>query len=115
MKPADVPSRPLCHNCHHLYHQNKGPSKGDIVDIKRRLIQKTLTQQGVNPVKEGYRKGFVVAAPYFVNHLVELGLMKQTGVLSEMVTVEHEPGAVLDASYELTEAWRALAEKWSLK
>ena len=104
----------FCHNCHQLYHQAKGPSESDIVAIKKRLIQKTLTQQGVNAVKEGCRKGFVVAAPYLVNHLVELGFMRQTGVLAEMGTADHEQSAVVDAAYELTDAGKALAGKWGL-
>ena len=70
----------LCHNCHHLYHQEKGPSKKDIMKIKKRLICKILTQQGVNAIKESYRKGLVVAAPYLVTHLIELGYMQQKEV-----------------------------------
>ncbi len=104
----------LCHNCHHLHHEGKGPSRADIMAIKKRLIQQTLTQQGVNAIKESRRKGFVVAAPYLVNHLVELGFFKQTDILSTVVTVEHEPAAVIDAVYELTEDGTALAKKWGL-
>jgi 5-methylcytosine-specific restriction endonuclease McrA len=33
----------LCHNCHHLYNQRKGPSEDDLRSIKKRLIYKTLT------------------------------------------------------------------------
>jgi len=105
----------LCHNCHHLYHQNKGPSKADIIAIKKRLICQTLTQQGINAIKEARRKGFVVAAPYLVNHIVELGLLKQTDIVSTVVTTEHESSAIVDAVYELTAAGVALTEKWGLK
>ncbi len=105
----------LCQNCHQLYHQNKGPSKQDIIAIKRRLIQRTLTPQGVNAVKESYRKGLVVAAPYLVNHLVELGFLRQTDILTSMATATNEQGVITDAVYELTEVGKNLAENWDLK
>jgi len=105
----------LCHNCHHLYHQNKGPSKDDIVAIKKRLISKVVTQYGINALKESYRKGFVAAAPYLVNHLVELGFLRQTDVLNSIVTPNHEQGAVQAAAYELTDKGRQFSEKWSFK
>ena len=105
----------LCHNCHHLYHQNKGPSKQDVITIKKRLIYRMLTQQGVNAVKECYRKGLVVAAPYLVNHLVEFGFLKQTDIITSMATADNEQGVVMDAVYELTTAGKILAEKWDLK
>jgi len=108
----------LCHNCHHLYHQNKGPSKEDIEKIKKRLISKTLTQQGINIIKESSRKGGVVAAPHLVNHLVELGYIQLTQVLS---TVGHDENdedddlgnsIISDAVYELTEDGKMFAQKW---
>jgi hypothetical protein len=51
----------LCHNCHHLYHQGKGPTKDDLVAIKRRLIYKTLTQQGVNVISTGRVRSLILA------------------------------------------------------
>ena len=45
----------LCHNCHHLYHEKKGPTIDDLKKIKKRLILKTLTQHGINALKEAYR------------------------------------------------------------
>lgn len=63
----------LCHNCHQCHHQNKGPSKEELLSIKRRLIIKTLTRPGLNALKEAYRRSLVVAMPFLVNHLVEMG------------------------------------------
>jgi hypothetical protein len=102
----------LCHNCHHLYHQNKGPSEDDMRIIKKRLIYKTLTQQGVNALKEAYRKGFVVASPYLVNHLVELRFLKHSHTITSYVSEEHEVD--IDAVYELTDEGKQFAQKWGL-
>jgi 5-methylcytosine-specific restriction endonuclease McrA len=41
----------LCHNCHHQYEQGKGLSLDKIVERKRHLIVKTLTQYGLNALK----------------------------------------------------------------
>ena len=102
----------LCHNCHHLYHEGKGPSEKDIKEIKRRLIGKILTRQGVNAVKESYRKGCVVAAPYLVNHLVELGYIRQTEILSNVIDDDSGNSVVVTAVYELTELGKLFAQKW---
>jgi len=101
----------LCHNCHHLYHQEKGPSKEDVITIKKRLICKLLTQQGVNALKEAYRKKLVIASPYLVNHLVELQLLR----LSESISTYETDEQIILAIYELTERGRKFAEKWDLK
>ncbi len=101
----------LCHNCHHLYHQGKGPSQNDLFTIKKRLICKTLTQQGVNALKEAYRNGLVVASPYLVNHLVESQFLKFTEYLSSY----ENDRQIIDAVYELTDKGKKFTEKWSLK
>ena len=101
----------LCHNCHHLYHQEKGPSQQDLNTIKKRLICKTLTQQGINALKEAYRNESVVASPYLVNHLVELQLLKRSDVISTYETDEQ----IIDAIYKLTENGKQFTEKWDLK
>jgi len=101
----------LCHNCHHLYHQGKGPTKDDLVAIKRRLICKTLTQQGVNALKEAFRNGLVVASPYLVNHLIELQFLKLSDTLMEYETERQ----IINAVYELTEKGKRFTEKWDLK
>ena len=103
----------LCHNCHQLYHQKKGPSLNDLRAIKRRLIGKTLTKQGVNALKEAYRSGIVSASPYIVNHLVEMQLLKQ--VRPHFVHEVDEKKTVGTAIYELTPGGKAFTEKWRLK
>lgn len=101
----------LCHNCHHLYHQGKGPSLEDLKKIKKRLILKTLTQQGVNALKEAYRNELVVASPYSVNHLIELQYLK----FSELISTLDTDKQIIDAIYELTEKGKEFTEKWDLK
>ena len=101
----------LCHNCHHLYHEGKGPSKEDLITIKKRLIGKYLTQQGINALKEAYRKNLVVASPYLVNHLVELQLLKFIDFISTYETEEQ----IINATYELTDKGREFTERWILK
>ena len=66
----------LCHNCHHKYHQNKGLTTEHIKTRKRHLIQKTLTQYGLNALKIADRNNFgVIAMPFLLYHLVGLGYM----------------------------------------
>lgn len=66
----------LCHNCHQKYHQEKGLTHQQIESRKRHLIQKTLTQYGVNALKIAARNGFgVIALPFLLYHLVDLGYM----------------------------------------
>jgi 5-methylcytosine-specific restriction endonuclease McrA len=55
----------LCHNCHHKHHQGKGLTRDQIEERKKHLIQKTLTQYGVNALKIAKRNGFgVIAMPF---------------------------------------------------
>lgn len=100
----------LCHNCHHLYHQGKGPSLQELKDIKKRLIYKTLTQQGVNALREAYRKGLVVASPYLVNHLVELQFLTSPDEISTYSNNEGE--CIINAAYSLTDKGKLFTEKW---
>jgi hypothetical protein len=100
----------LCHNCHHLYHQAKGPTLDDLKIIKKRLILKTLTQQGINALKEAYRKGSVVASPYLINHLIELQFLEFSDFIST-----YGPDQIIDAEYRLTEKGKLFTEKWDLK
>ncbi len=97
----------LCHNCHHLYHQNKGPAIDDLKTIKKRLILKTLTQQGINALKEAYREGSVFGAPYLLNHLRELQLLELSNPIPNV--------RLIDAEYKLTKKGKAFTEKWDLK
>lgn len=68
----------LCHNCHQRYHQNRGISGADIDTRKRHLIQKTVTTYGISALKIAGRNDFgVVAYPFLLLHLVDLGYMTQ--------------------------------------
>jgi hypothetical protein len=104
----------LCHNCHHIYHEQKGPSLEDLITIKKRLIYKTLTQQGINTLKEVYRKGLVVASPYLVNHLVEMQLLEYSEPLSSLGDDETNISVDIDAIYKLTDRGKKFVEKWNL-
>ena len=104
----------LCHNCHHLYHDNKGPTLTAIRTIKKRLIYRTLTQQGVNALKEATRKGVVVGSPHALNHLVEMRLLKFKGVITGLTTGDNRSTAV-NAAYELTPDGIAFTKKWRLR
>jgi hypothetical protein len=66
----------LCHNCHHEHHQDKGLTRQQIEDRKRHLIEKTLTQYGLNELKIAARNDFgVIAMSFLLYHLVDLGYM----------------------------------------
>jgi HNH endonuclease len=66
----------LCHNCHKRYHDGKGISDEHVIDRKRHLIHKTVTTFGVNAMKIAARNNFgVVAMPFLLYHLVDLGYM----------------------------------------
>ena len=66
----------LCYNCHQKHHQGKGLTTTQIEDRKRHLIQKTLTQYGLNALKIANRNDFgVIAMPFLLYHLVGLGYM----------------------------------------
>jgi len=105
----------LCHNCHHCLNENKGLSDEDIKVLKRRLIIKTLTQLGLNAMKEAYRKGCVVATPFLVNHLIELQYLKYADKISSFSDDETNTIVDINAIYTLTEEGKRLLEKWNLK
>ena len=102
----------LCHNCHALYHQQQGPSEDELRSIKKRLILKTLTQQGANALKEAFRKGIVVASPYLVNHLREMRLLESWETISsfEDGTMSTDTSVI----YKLTDIGREFIVKWNL-
>jgi hypothetical protein len=103
----------LCHNCHQSHHQSKGPTADELVEIKRRLIIKTLTRAGLNAMKYANRRSAVVAAPFLVNHLVEYGYLIQGEVISEWGETPQQ-NIVIGAAYSITDEGRALLEKWGL-
>lgn len=107
----------LCHNCHTMYHQNKGVSKSQIRGVKRRLILKTLTPLGLNAIKLCKRKKFIAGNPFTLSHLVELGFLKKVDVNS-WIGIENDEGKEteieIDVIYEITEKGKSFCKKWSL-
>ncbi|HUL31140.1 MAG TPA: hypothetical protein VLZ03_11870 [Thermodesulfobacteriota bacterium] len=106
----------LCHNCHQCHHQGKGPSAEEFIDIKARLIVKTLTRPGLNALKIASRKKGVSANPFMVNHLVEMRYLKCKEVVSTFMddndsTIE----IVSEAIYEISAEGQALLARWKLK
>jgi len=100
----------LCHCCHHRVHNNKGITQKEIKKIKKILIYKTLTQYGVNALKIGFRKnGKIIATPFLLCHLVDMGYMKQTDV--HMWTGEVDILAV----FELTDEGKELYRNWLIR
>jgi hypothetical protein len=72
----------LCHNCHRRFHEGKGVSEAHIRERKRHLIHKTLTTHGLNALKIAARNKFgVVAAPFMLYHVVDLGYMEKREIV----------------------------------
>lgn len=100
----------LCFNCHHRLTNGKGITKSDILKIKCSLIKITLTRYGVNAIKISYRnKVGIVAMPYLVLHLVDLGY------LSKKETQMGYGGIEVSAFFTLTKKGKLLYEKWLVK
>src|SRR5882672_3534400 len=106
--------RVLCHNCHQCHHQGKGPSAGDLRQIKRRLIIKTMTRQGLNALTEARRRGAVAAAPYLVSHLIEMGYLVCKEEISSWASDDESEKGVIEALYTITRQGTALLGKWDL-
>lgn len=106
----------LCHNCHTKYHQKKGILKKDIVEVKRRLILKTLTPLGLNALKLCYRKNYIAGNPFTLLHLVELGLIRKRDVNS-WTCIDDGDGEVeieMDVMYQITQKGKDFFKKWKL-
>lgn len=98
----------LCHNCHNRHHQDKGLSCEDIQNRKRHLIQKTLTQYGLNAMKIAKRNEFgVIAMPFLLYHLVQLEYM--TKEENQMGYGDQEDAT---ARYSITGKGKDLLLKW---
>jgi hypothetical protein len=98
----------LCHNCHKRFHDQKGISREDIVSRKRHLIARTITQYGVNALKIAARNDFgVVAMPFLLYHLVDLGLMRKAE--DQMGYGSQEDATAL---FSITEDGRRVLEQW---
>ncbi len=96
----------ICHNCHTSYHQGKGLEKSEIKKIKKRLIQRTLTQFGVNALKEAKRKSSVSGAPYVLSHLVDMGYLDFDELLMG------DPDRFDICVYKITDNGKELLDKW---
>ena len=98
----------LCHNCHTRYHQDKGLSYDQICDRKRRLIAKTLTTYGLNALKIADRNGKgVMAMPFLLFHLVDLGFMRK-----EEVQMTTDDDIEVSVKFSITDDGQALLRKW---
>ena len=101
----------LCHNCHHRYENDKGITKDDIEERKRRLIKKTLTQYGVNAIKIAARNNMgVVSMSFLMHHLVGLGFMKQE---KQIMSYGKQGQKVdMDVLFSITDAGKRFYNKW---
>jgi hypothetical protein len=100
----------LCHNCHRRFHDNKGVTESHVRDRKRHLIHKTLTIYGLNALKIADRNGTgVVAMPFLLHHLVDLGYMEQ----NEPV-MGYDPVGVVDFSGSPSEGMFDVAQEDAL-
>jgi len=98
----------LCHNCHNQHHQDKGLTRKDIENRKKHLIQKTLTQYGLNAMKIAKRNEFgVIAMPFLLYHLVQLEYM--TKEENQMGYGDQEDAT---ARFAITERGKDLLLKW---
>ena len=75
---------------------------------------KTLTVPGINALKCAYRRDGVVAMPFLVNHLVELGYLRQ-GDPIRWDTNDAGVQVITDAIYIITDEGRSILENWDLK
>ena len=98
----------LCHNCHNQFHQKKGLTQKQIENRKRHLIQKTITQYGLNAMKIAKRNDFgVVAMPFLLYHLVQLGYMEKQ---EQQMGYGNQEDAT--ARFTITEDGLNLLKKW---
>lgn len=98
----------LCHNCHIQYNQKKGLTRDQIENRKRHLIIKTLTQYGLNALKIAKRNGFgVVAMPFLLYHLVQLGYMEK-----QETQMGYGMQEDVTARFTITENGCRLLQKW---
>ena len=104
----------LCHNCHNCHHQGKGISQEDIQKKKKHLIRNTLTQFGLNALKEAYRKDRVYGLPFLLTHLLEMGYLSFAHATNSRGGTGKKK-IVVEAEYLITDKGKALLEKWSLK
>lgn len=102
----------LCHNCHKKHHDTKLIAKEQIVARNRHLMIKVLTQYGLNALKIANRNEFgVVAPPFLLLHLVDLGYMAQ---METQMTYGNEVQVDVTARFEITLSGRLILGKYEL-
>ncbi len=98
----------LCQNCHCRFHSKKEINKERIHTAKKRLIAKTMSHFGLNALKIAKRNKFgVIAMPFLLYHLVDLGLMEKKE--SQMGYGEQEDATAL---FSITEKGKIFYDKW---
>lgn len=97
----------LCFNCHEKVNKSKKISIKEIRRLKRHLVKKYLTQQGVNALKYAFWYDQVDVSPVLVHNLVERGLLKFE---KKHMWAAHD----IINTYSITENGRKLAEQWVL-
>ena len=100
----------ICDKCH-VKVNKRNISDDEVGDRKRILVIKTLTQYGVNLLTICYRNSFgVIAMPFLVYHLVDLGFLVQKEVESTYGSEEEE--TLIHARYEITDKGKKLYDTW---
>ncbi len=97
----------LCHNCHTRYHQQKGITEDEIRTRKRHLMHRTVTTYGVNALKIAARNDGVVAMPFLLNHLIDLGYMSK-----EEDQMGYGAQSDATARFAITGRGRAVLAQW---
>ncbi len=103
----------LCHNCHTIHHERKGINKRQVIEMKRRLILKTMTVFGLNALKIADREGKVFAAPFILNHMVDLGYLELVGT-SQLGANKDSIPHVVEAVFQTTRKGSRVLKKWRL-
>lgn len=97
----------LCHNCHTRHHQNKGLTSEQVRDRKRHLIARNLTTFGISAMKIAVRNDEgVVAMPFLLFHLVDLGYMRKEEVQMTYGNIE------ATSRFSITEEGRRVLQTW---
>jgi hypothetical protein len=82
-----------------------------MIETKRKLILRTLTYFGVNALKIAYRNGVgVVATPFFLSHLIDIGLLKSKEQLSSYGFKGKQVST--EELFEITKKGQRYYEKW---
>ena len=103
----------LCFNCHHRVEDKKTIPEKEIKKIKRHLVNKRLTQPGVNALKIAYKDSFgVIAPPFSVQHLLDDKLLEHIEAERYFVSIDGETEAT--ARYRITKKGKELTERWIL-